>query len=93
MPSNARARSQGRLFLSKQVKRVADVELSLLAVLLLKMATDAPSRRRIVSGACVWATGLAPRSFTKRLIDKLPEAQINRNGLVVDEKLKVLYVT
>ena len=93
MPSNARARSRGRKFFSKQVKRVADVEVSLLAVLLLMMATDAPACRHILSGACVWATGLAPRAFTKRLIDKLPEAQINRNGLVVDEKLKVLYVT
>ncbi len=41
----------------------------------------------------MWATGVAPRAFTKRLIDKLPESQINKNGLVVDENLKVLEVT
>lgn len=42
------------------------------------------------TGACVWATGIAPRPFTRKLIRRLgKEFQFNKNGLVVDETLKV----
>lgn len=42
------------------------------------------------TGACVWATGIAPRPFTRKLMQRLGnEFQFNKNGLVVDESLKV----
>ncbi len=39
----------------------------------------------------MWATGVAPRPFTVNLMQRLGKAQFNKNGLVVDETLKVIF--
>ncbi|CAX42856.1 mitochondrial external NADH-ubiquinone oxidoreductase precursor, putative [Candida dubliniensis CD36] len=40
-------------------------------------------------GLLIWATGNAPRNFTRDLISKVDEQKNARRGLLVDERLKV----
>jgi NADH:ubiquinone reductase (non-electrogenic) len=46
--------------------------------------------KEIPYGLIVWATGNTSREITRNLMSKLPEAQNNRRGLLVDDHLRLL---
>ncbi|EMG46217.1 NDE1 External NADH-ubiquinone oxidoreductase 1 [Candida maltosa Xu316] len=54
-----------------------------------KNADGSTETVEIPYGLLIWATGNAPRSFTRDLISKVDEQKNARRGLLVDEKLKV----
>ncbi len=45
--------------------------------------------KEIPYGLLVWATGNTTRDVTKNLMKKIPEAQTDRRGLLVDEWLRL----
>lgn len=50
-------------------------------------------RKEIVEypyGLLVWATGNTARPLTKDIMDQLPNEQVSRRGLLVDEHLRLL---
>ncbi len=46
--------------------------------------------KEIPYGLIVWATGNTARDISKDLMNKLPEAQTNKRGLVVDDYMRLL---
>jgi NADH:ubiquinone reductase (non-electrogenic) len=46
--------------------------------------------KEIPYGLIVWATGNTSREISRNLMSKLPEAQNNRRGLLVDDYLRLL---
>ncbi|ODV87916.1 hypothetical protein CANARDRAFT_26093 [[Candida] arabinofermentans NRRL YB-2248] len=54
-----------------------------------KLADGTTKDLEIPYGMLVWATGNAPRDFTKLMFKKIAEQNTARRGLLVDENLKV----
>ncbi|RLV94100.1 External NADH-ubiquinone oxidoreductase 1 mitochondrial [Spathaspora sp. JA1] len=73
------------LLTSTMIKKVNDKTL----IATEKKADGSSETYEIPYGMLIWATGNAPRDFTRDLISKVDEQKNARRGLLVDERMKL----